>query len=213
MKENQLLEDLVKVASENPELREQLLPVITKNAERMDPFYRTFPKLFKDIAGKLQPVNYSTFKNEMRGIFETDPDTGRQFHLIDAKTPGAKALRRQKFEEWKAPRVAHNRKIIVTYVARNTKNRVQHVKRTLLRDVKRSAKENPGLNRLYRYILVATGYAQDMKDAAVKLVSSSDKPAANLKLASELRMRSDLVKLAAEDPTYAAEIYDMLLDD
>lgn len=207
--------DMIRVAHAEPALREKLLPLIkeAKGGPEFDPFYRTFPILFRDIARALKPVSFRAFMKEMGGTVVQDPMDGKPKKLISLKSPGGIALRHNMWKEWQKPRVRHNGQVIFSHIALNTGKRMKQVKKDFLRDLRDVWQNNPAGRKISEYAMVAIGWAKDKADAAKKLAGSGAAPALEpemARLASENRLRRQLKRLASADPSLRADILEVL---
>ena len=157
LKGNSIKGDLIRLAHSNPGIRADLLPLV-KSAERFDPFVRTWPKLLKDIASKVQDVTFRGFLDLEGDNYVVDPDSGVEMKIRSLKSPGGIKLRNKLFKQWRSKRVWFNRKLVINLIARNTGKKVSVVKKEVVSQL-RSWAQNPLLRRLAIFIVVALGLA------------------------------------------------------
>jgi hypothetical protein len=205
--------DIIRVAHAMPELRDELLPIVSKEAKggpQFDPFYRTFPVLFKSIAKQLKPVSYRAFMAEMGSTVVQDPDDGKPKKLISLKGPQGIAMRHDMWKEWQKPRVRHNSNVIFSQIALNTGKRLKQVKKDFMRDLHDIWSNNPAGRKIAEYTMVLIGRARDMADAAKKLAGRAPALPGFARSASDQKLRKQLIRLAKAEPSMRRDILEVL---
>lgn len=154
MTDTKMRKALIKLASKRPELRVDLLPIITASLKTgtfydvstvpgftdfpspsQDPFYRTLPTLVKTVARRMLPVDWDTFLNEKDNVLVENPDTGMKVKIRSLNGPKGSQLKTQLWREWRQPRESYNRKLLVAEIAANTGKAVAKVNRELREDL------------------------------------------------------------------------------
>lgn len=216
MGDRKLRTQLIRLAYQQPELREDLLPLIREAEDKEaylvetfdDPFVRTWPKLLKEIAPKLELVDFRTFMREEGNTIVEHPVRGIPVKVKSLKPEtGGAELRDQLFHEWRKPRVEKNWKTVVSYISKNTGNKVNEVSRNL--------KNNMG-----QMMSGASGWTRDLVQDVWSSIAGAapDRvrgyfPKNAGELTSERELRTGLIRLAHQNPDLRADILALFNDD
>lgn len=225
MGDHKTVAKLIRIAHENPEFRGDILPLIKEAAEDKaaylvetfeDPFVRTWPKLLKDISGRLDLVDFRTFMRDQGDAVVEHPVREIPVKVKSLKGPDGVALRDSLFKEWRSPRAEKNWKTVVSYISKNTGNKVQEVGRNLQKHLGDLITQTSGQGQEAAkdvWSSIAGAYKSVDRRLQRYLGEGLGYKFASTDLASERELRRGLIRLAHANPDIRSDILTILTEE
>lgn len=212
---------LVRIAHANPEFRDDLLPLIQEADKQAymvptfdDPFVRTMPKLLKEVEHKLEDVTFRGFIRDQGDVVVENPVNGASVKVRSLKGRDGVAVRDRLFKAWRDPRSIRNWKILVSYISKNTGNKVQEVGRNLQKTLgDMLTQTGGGINSLAQSVWNSVAGAYRTTDRRLEKALNPALSSLGLRAASahpELELRSGLIRLAYENPEIRSDVLEIL---